>query len=83
EEQFQQAQKIEGMGKLAGGIAHDFNNLLSIILGHAELIDEDLPEDSPFRAGIRVMADAASSASNLTRQLLSFARRQPTEPKIV
>jgi PAS domain S-box-containing protein len=83
EDQFQQAQKMEGIGRLAGGIAHDFNNLLGIILGYAELIDEELPDDSPLHANIRTMADAASRASNLTGQLLSFARRQTTKPKII
>ena len=83
EAQYRQAQKMEGIGQLAGGIAHDFNNLLSIILGYAELIDEDLPEESPIRVRIRTMMDAANNASDLTRQLLSFARRQLSDPKII
>ncbi|MCW3099616.1 MAG: domain S-box protein [Chthonomonadaceae bacterium] len=81
--QFHQSQKMEGIGRLAGGIAHDFNNLLTLIMGYAELIEEELPEDSPQRPRVRTVADAAYRASSLTRQLLSFARRQPTEPTLL
>jgi len=78
--QFHQSQKMEGIGRLAGGIAHDFNNLLTLIMGYAEIIEDDLPEDSPQRPQVRTIADAAYRAGSMTRQLLSFARRQPTEP---
>lgn len=83
EEQYRQAQKMESIGRLAGGIAHDFNNLLSIILGYSELTEAQLPEGSPLRANVHIMADAAHRASKLTGQLLSFARRQPSDPKII
>jgi nitrogen-specific signal transduction histidine kinase/CheY-like chemotaxis protein len=83
QQQLHQAQKMEGIGRLAGGIAHDFNNLLSVILGYAELIDEELPVDSPLHSQIRTVSDAANRASGLTRQLLSFARRQPMAPLIL
>lgn len=83
EANLQQAQKMEGIGRLAGGIAHDFNNLLSVILGYAELIELDLPEDSPMQSNVNAIAGAATRAANLTRQLLSFARRQATELKVI
>ncbi|MCW3054392.1 MAG: two-component sensory box histidine kinase/response regulator [Chthonomonadales bacterium] len=79
QQQFHQSQKMEGIGRLAGGIAHDFNNLLTLIMGYAEIIEDDLPEDSPQRPQVRTIADAAYRAGSMTRQLLSFARRQPTE----
>lgn len=83
EEQLVQAQKMESIGRLAGGIAHDFNNLLAIILGYLELTEDELPADSPLLANFRTMTEAANRAGTLTRQLLSFARRQPIEPKVI
>jgi signal transduction histidine kinase len=83
ERQYLQAQKMEGIGRLAGGIAHDFNNLLTAILLHAEMMEMDLPEHSPFLAGVRSIQAAATRASALTGQLLAFARRQSSEPKLI
>jgi PAS domain S-box-containing protein len=76
EEQFRQAQKMEAVGELAAGIAHDFNNQLTAILGYAELADMDLPEGDAIREYIGEVIKAAESATTLTRQLLSFSRRQ-------
>jgi PAS domain S-box-containing protein len=75
-----QAQKMEGIGRLAGGVAHDFNNLLTAILGNAELALLDLEPNHPARANIDEVTKAAEGAARLTRQLLSFARRQMIEP---
>jgi two-component system cell cycle sensor histidine kinase/response regulator CckA len=75
-----QAQKMEGIGRLAGGVAHDFNNLLTAILGNAELALLDLDPNHPARASIDEITKAAEGAARLTRQLLSFARRQIIEP---
>lgn len=83
EQRLRESEKMEGIGRLAGGIAHDFNNLLCVIMGYVELIEEELPQESALLPQIRLIGDAADRASNLTRQLLSFARRQPSEPKIV
>ena len=74
-----QAQKMEGIGRLAGGVAHDFNNLLTAILGNAELALLDLEPDHPARASIDEVTKAAEGAARLTRQLLAFARRQIVE----
>jgi PAS domain S-box-containing protein len=82
EEQFLQAQKMEGIGRLAGGIAHDFNNLLSIIQGYAELVEMELTADSDLLAKVQNIQDAATRAARLTSQLLAFARRQVTTPKV-
>jgi two-component system cell cycle sensor histidine kinase/response regulator CckA len=80
EDQLVQAQKLQSIGRLAGGVAHDFNNLLTAILGNAELALLDLDEGHPARASIDEVVKAAEGAARLTRQLLSFARKQMIEP---
>jgi PAS domain S-box-containing protein len=69
-----QLQKIEAIGALAGGIAHDFNNILYPILGFAELMQEDLPPDSPFRMNVHEIISGAKRASDLVKQILTFSR---------
>ncbi|MFH1228606.1 MAG: response regulator [Planctomycetota bacterium] len=78
-----QAQKIESIGNLAGGVAHDFNNLLNIINGYCELAMMDLDKNHPVYNNLQEIVDAAERASNLTRQLLIFSRRQPMEFKLI
>jgi PAS domain S-box-containing protein len=80
QEELAQAQKLQSIGRLAGGVAHDFNNLLTAILGNAELAMLDLEADHPARASLVEITKAAEGAARLTRQLLSFARRQMIEP---
>ncbi len=82
EEERRQAQKMEAMGRLAGGIAHDFNNVLTVISGTLELLDAELSPDDPIRADLDQMAHATERATTLTRQLLSFSRREagPARP---
>jgi PAS domain S-box-containing protein len=75
EEQLRHAHKMEGIGRLAGGVAHDFNNLLTVIMGNAELILSQMRADHPQRACAEKMHLAASQGALLTRQLLSFSRR--------
>jgi two-component system, cell cycle sensor histidine kinase and response regulator CckA len=76
EEQFRQAQKMEAVGQLAGGIAHDFNNLLTVIQLQASLLSDRVRRDREADLGVRQIMEAAKRASNLTRQLLTFSRRQ-------
>jgi two-component system, cell cycle sensor histidine kinase and response regulator CckA len=81
EAQLAQSQKMDSVGRLAGGVAHDFNNMLNVILGHAELVLEELSEDSPLRADLEEILNAAGRSANLTRQLLAFARKQTVAPR--
>ena len=83
ESQFLQAQKMEGIGRLAGGVAHDFNNLLTAILGYVEMATRKLPPENPSHEYFHSIRHAAERSAALTRQLLAFARRQITEPRLV
>ena len=76
EEQLAQAQKMEVIGRLAGGIAHDFNNLLTGILGYASLLKTYLPEGSEGHDAAACIERSARRASELTRQLLAYSRRE-------
>jgi two-component system cell cycle sensor histidine kinase/response regulator CckA len=82
EQQFLQAQKMEGIGRLAGGIAHDFNNLLSVIMGYAEMVEMELAEESELLLNVRNIRSAAARAAQLTAQLLAFARKQVSEARV-
>jgi PAS domain S-box-containing protein len=76
EEQLRQSQRIEAIGRLAGGIAHDFNNLLTVIKGYSELLLIKLKEGDPLKGNIEEIHRASQRATDLTRQLLAFSRRQ-------
>ncbi len=81
EEQFQQAQKLESVGRLAGGVAHDFNNLLTVIMGYGNMLLGDMAADDPIRESVDEIVYAATRAEELTRQLLAFSRQQAIEPR--
>ncbi len=83
EEQLRQAQKMEAIGRLAGGVAHDFNNLLTAIIGYTDLIAERLDITDQTAREVAEIRKAADRAASLTRQLLSFSRKQFLNPTIV
>ncbi|MBI5575490.1 MAG: PAS domain S-box protein [Deltaproteobacteria bacterium] len=80
EKQVQTAQRMEAVGTLAGGIAHDFNNALTGVLGFAELLQSKIGRDPHALADLGQIKHCAERASGLTKQLLTFARRQTVVP---
>lgn len=83
EQQLRQAQKMEALGRLAGGVAHDFSNLLTVIRGHSELmLDRVQAKDGLFHNAQQI-CKTADRATSLTRQLLTFSRRQLQQAKVV
>jgi PAS domain S-box-containing protein len=81
EEQLFQAQKMESVGQLTGGIAHDFNNMLTVITGTIEILADGVKHDPALASIARMIDDAADRASQLTANLLAFARKQPLRPR--
>ena len=79
EAQFFQSQKMEAVGRLAGGIAHDFNNILTAIIGSAQLLAPAVAAGSQAAKDVATIVDSGIRAATLTRQLLTFSRRQTVE----
>ncbi|MFH7320457.1 response regulator [Desulfurivibrio sp. D14AmB] len=79
--QLNQAQKMEAIGTLAGGVAHDFNNLLTVIKGYAEIALQRIKAGEPGHEELRGILEAAHRSTQLTRQLLAFARKQTAHPQ--
>lgn len=82
-EQLRQAQKMESIGRLAGGVAHDFNNMLMAILGNVEMMLDSVPPDDPNYWCLKEIQKAGERSADLTKQLLGFARKQTTLPKVL
>ena len=80
-EQHIQAHKMETVGRLAGGVAHDFNNMLGVILGYSEMALEQVSPGHPMYKALFGIQQAAQRSADLTRQLLTFARKQTIAPK--
>lgn len=76
-----EAARLEAMGHMAGGVAHDFNNVLTVIAGHAELLEDDVPPEG--MGSLEAIKDATERATALTGQLLAFGRRRRAEPRPV
>lgn len=83
QDQLAHAQKMESVGRLAGGVAHDYNNMLGVILAHAEMALETVDPDNPLHEVLLTIQSAAQRSADLTRQLLTFARRQTVAPKLL
>lgn len=83
EAQLLQAQKLESIGQLAGGIAHDFNNLLTVIGGYTQMALASTSDGVVAREYLEQVQKATERASNLTKQLLAFSRRQVIAPKVI
>jgi PAS domain S-box-containing protein len=81
-EQLAQSQKMEALGQLTGGIAHDFNNLLTIVSGYAQILQRRL-SGAKERQAVEAIRAATSRGEKLTRQLLTFSRRQQLSPVVV
>jgi signal transduction histidine kinase/CheY-like chemotaxis protein len=83
EAQYLQAQKMEGIGRLAGGVAHDFSNLMTAIMVNAELDLQTPPDPAVLREDLQDIRETAERAAGLAQQLLAFSRRQMIEPRVV
>ena len=75
-----QSHRLQSLGQLAGGVAHDFNNLLGVILNYAEFVADELEEGTPAHTDVVEIRKAAERATELTRQLLIFSRRERAKP---
>ncbi len=83
EERLRQSQKLEALGRLAGGVAHDFNNLLTVILACADELADELADEERLAREATEIGEAGRRAAKLTRQLLSFGRRNATRPELL
>ncbi|HWX64647.1 ATP-binding protein [Bradyrhizobium sp.] len=81
EQQLRQSQKLDAIGHLTGGVAHDFNNILTVITGSIEILADEVAQSPQLAAIARMVEDAAARGTDLTRQLLAFARKQPLQPR--
>jgi signal transduction histidine kinase len=81
EQQLRQSQKLDAIGQLTGGIAHDFNNILFVIMSNVEALVEQANADPAMRKRLDSILASTERASDLTRQLLAFARKQPLRPQ--
>ncbi|MBE2319046.1 PAS domain-containing protein [Solirubrobacter sp. CPCC 204708] len=83
EARLREAQRLEAVGQLAGGVAHDFNNLLAVVANYAAFVRKELPDDSRTAGDVDQIIAASRRASELTRRLLLFSRRQSGTPEVL
>jgi PAS domain S-box-containing protein len=82
EEQLRQTQRLESVGQLAGGVAHNFNNALAAIIGYSELVARQLDAGDPALADVKKVLAVAEQSASLTRQLLTFSRKEHITPTV-
>ncbi len=83
ESQLRHSQKLESIGQLAAGVAHDFNNILTIIQGHSHRLLAKCAEDPSLSKPLKELGDSARRGAALTRQLLTFSRKQRMEAQVL
>jgi two-component system, cell cycle sensor histidine kinase and response regulator CckA len=83
EHQLLQTHKMESIGRLAGGVAHDYNNMLSVIIGYTELAMEKIGPEEPMYEDLKEVLAAAERSTQITKQLLAFARQQTIAPELL
>jgi PAS domain S-box-containing protein len=83
QERLRASQKMEAIGRLAGGVAHDFNNLLTVILSCTDLLSRTIPPGSTMTTFLGEISGAAERGAALTRQLLTFSRKQPMQARTI
>jgi PAS domain S-box-containing protein len=81
QQQLAESQKLDALGQLTGGVAHDFNNLLMIVSGNIHNLKKLIGDDTKGKRSIEAIEIAAKRGADLTRQLLTFARRQRLNPE--
>ncbi|HCJ11828.1 MAG TPA: hypothetical protein DHV51_01860 [Opitutae bacterium] len=80
EENLRRSQKIEAIGRLTSGIAHDFNNILSVINAYSDILKLNIHPETPFYKYVENIRDAGTKGANIVSQLMTFSRREPTDP---
>ncbi|MBU1167985.1 MAG: PAS domain S-box protein [Proteobacteria bacterium] len=83
QDQLSQSQKLESVGALAGGVAHDYNNMLGVIIGYTDMALEKVDPGQPLYDDLQEILTAAIRSSEVTRQLLAFARQQTISPRVI
>jgi two-component system cell cycle sensor histidine kinase/response regulator CckA len=83
EQQLMQSQKMEAIGRLAGGVAHDFNNVITVVSGYGQMLLDGLQNEPDLRDAAEEVLKAADRAAGLAAQLLTFSRRQASQPRII
>lgn len=83
EEALRRTQKMDALGKLTGGIAHDFNNMLGVILGYAELLENQLGDQPKVSKYLNEIHQAGERGVKLTAKLLAFSRKKVSDAKLV
>jgi len=83
EDLLKRTQKMDALGKLTGGIAHDYNNMLNVVLGYAELLNDELDKDSKLERYVKEISIAAQRGAALTRKLLAFSSHQSSTAGVI